>query len=614
MVDIVLGGSLCDPDATPAAGNTIGYLNTVADLRAETDIFTVPVTVLLAGNQSPNDGFGGLFTFDPASVAPDNGYSIIQQTSNDGAGRWIINPEAAPAPDSPVPRNIADVQGDTVNVFSWGAVGDGLSRVLGSVTEFGGQNTTAWSLAQWQASLPAAVALTDELDWAAWQSALNYAATLNAPVVAPRGTFMVNKPLVRPGGVSIHMSAATTIRANAVMAVMITSSVSALERNAFVVGGTLDCNFLANGGIELNCATACTLQDILVSGALINAFKIGDSTAAVPSTENHVVRCKSTWLTTPSGQQPAPTSVGLMLYGCTDGYITDCVFSNHHGGIQLNLSTDNQFRGVRVYNVVALSEMVCGFLVQNQSSNNHWTDCIASECITYGWNLNSEYQFLINCQVNKTYGTPNNLIGIFDQLGNQAITSLSVIGTVGVPIQQDISFASDAVKATDYIAGVIDLNVNTQYTSPGSANTGDFVAHWGSTAPNGTYVCDGSAKSRITDAALFGVINTIYGAGDGATTFNIPNAQGYFLRGLNTTGTGPDAGRALGTVQSDEVGPHDHTVFGGNLRIGNGQTGSTGGFNSTAGTAPGGTVIAADATTTSETRPANLALLICIKR
>ena len=48
----------------------------------------------------------------------------------------------------------------------------------------------------------------------------------------------------------------------------------------------------------------------------------------------------------------------------------------------------------------------------------------------------------------------------------------------------------------------------------------------GTTVPDGYLLCDGSAISRTTYAALFAVIGTTYGAGDGSTTFNIPNYTG----------------------------------------------------------------------------------------
>lgn len=52
---------------------------------------------------------------------------------------------------------------------------------------------------------------------------------------------------------------------------------------------------------------------------------------------------------------------------------------------------------------------------------------------------------------------------------------------------------------------------------------GTIKAYGGSTAPVGWLICDGSAISRELYAELFGVIGTTYGAGDGSTTFNIPN-------------------------------------------------------------------------------------------
>lgn len=46
------------------------------------------------------------------------------------------------------------------------------------------------------------------------------------------------------------------------------------------------------------------------------------------------------------------------------------------------------------------------------------------------------------------------------------------------------------------------------------------------TAPSGYLICDGAAYSRSTYAALFAVIGTVYGAGNGTTTFNVPDLRG----------------------------------------------------------------------------------------
>ena len=55
-------------------------------------------------------------------------------------------------------------------------------------------------------------------------------------------------------------------------------------------------------------------------------------------------------------------------------------------------------------------------------------------------------------------------------------------------------------------------------------------------------LCDGSAVSRVTYAKLFSVIGTSYGAGDGSTSFNVPNLVDKFVQGNATSGTVKSAG------------------------------------------------------------------------
>ena len=60
---------------------------------------------------------------------------------------------------------------------------------------------------------------------------------------------------------------------------------------------------------------------------------------------------------------------------------------------------------------------------------------------------------------------------------------------------------------------------------------GAIVAYGGSAAPGGWLLCDGSAVSRTTYADLFAVLGTSHGAGDGSTTFNLPDLRDRFVRG-----------------------------------------------------------------------------------
>ena len=60
---------------------------------------------------------------------------------------------------------------------------------------------------------------------------------------------------------------------------------------------------------------------------------------------------------------------------------------------------------------------------------------------------------------------------------------------------------------------------------------GVIVPFAGTTVPAGYLLCDGSAVSRTTYADLFAAIGTTYGAGDGNSTFNLPDLQNRFIEG-----------------------------------------------------------------------------------
>jgi microcystin-dependent protein len=55
-----------------------------------------------------------------------------------------------------------------------------------------------------------------------------------------------------------------------------------------------------------------------------------------------------------------------------------------------------------------------------------------------------------------------------------------------------------------------------------------------SAAPSGWLICDGTAVSRTNYPELFGALGTGYGAGDGTTTFNVPNSDGQMILAIST--------------------------------------------------------------------------------
>lgn len=163
--------------------------------------------------------------------------------------------------------------------------------------------------------------------------------------------------------------------------------------------------------------------------------------------------------------------------------------------------------------------------------------------------------------------------------------------------------------------------------------TGDTIIPAGLTAffaadipPIGWLKADGAAVNRTTYADLFAAIGTIYGAGDGESTFNLPDLRGEFLRGFDD-GRGVDNGRVFGSAQGDAI-RNITGQFGFESEV-DGLTGTpniTGPFYKVKDATRkhvGGTVagtnklICLDVSlvvpTADENRPRNIALLACIK-
>ncbi|MCE1054118.1 phage tail protein [Pseudomonas alloputida] len=85
-----------------------------------------------------------------------------------------------------------------------------------------------------------------------------------------------------------------------------------------------------------------------------------------------------------------------------------------------------------------------------------------------------------------------------------------------------------------------------------------LVAHFDlDSPPVGWLRANGAAVSRTVFSNLFAKIGTRHGAGDGVSTFHLPDARGLFFRSLDD-GRNVDPGRALGSAQSDEIRSHSH--------------------------------------------------------
>ena len=102
---------------------------------------------------------------------------------------------------------------------------------------------------------------------------------------------------------------------------------------------------------------------------------------------------------------------------------------------------------------------------------------------------------------------------------------------------------------------IIFSDASTMTSASSGIPAGILVPFAGSTAPDGWLLCDGSAVSRTTYSSLFAVIAATYGAGDGSTTFGLPDLRGRMAVGLDNMG-GTSADRVT-NVQADAMGGAD---------------------------------------------------------
>ncbi len=97
------------------------------------------------------------------------------------------------------------------------------------------------------------------------------------------------------------------------------------------------------------------------------------------------------------------------------------------------------------------------------------------------------------------------------------------------------------------------------FTTVQGVPTGSVFCMAVATVPTGYKECNGDAVSRTTFSALFAVIGTQYGAGDGSSTFNLPDLRGEFVRGFDN-GKGTDSGRSIGQFQAEDNKAHNHSA------------------------------------------------------
>jgi len=160
---------------------------------------------------------------------------------------------------------------------------------------------------------------------------------------------------------------------------------------------------------------------------------------------------------------------------------------------------------------------------------------------------------------------------------NTGACTLNVDGLGAVPLRPEGSQEAPAGTIIANRAYKASYRPSGQWLlldAPAATPSGAVMCFAGSTAPLGWLICNGAAVSRTTYAALFAVISTTYGAGDGSTTFNLPDCTGRTVAGKEssesriTTAVSGFTGATLGaaggsqshTLVTGEIPSHAHSI------------------------------------------------------
>lgn len=125
-------------------------------------------------------------------------------------------------------------------------------------------------------------------------------------------------------------------------------------------------------------------------------------------------------------------------------------------------------------------------------------------------------------------------------------------------------YLGDAEADSLTMSGVQSLSIGGVYG--GNTPVGAMLDWSTNTAPNGWLLCDGTAVSRSMYSDLFAVVGTVFGGGDGSSTFNVPDFRGRVAVGRDSgdsdfNSLGRLGGEKKHALTEAENGPHKHSMY-----------------------------------------------------
>ena len=214
-----------------------------------------------------------------------------------------------------------------------------------------------------------------------------------------------------------------------------------------------------------------------------------------------------------------------------------------------------------------------------QKGGNAWIQGTTNIDITVDGNTYS-YSGYIKGDTNNGFATENSYeieIIVTDSLSSKSDTTILIAGEPAMDIyhsnisiggyynEDESEYQAQFKKAVNFYGGIYKNGVEI---GGESLPIGSMIPYGSqNNIPSNWKICDGSAISRETYAELFNIIGTSYGAGDGSTTFNLPDKRGRISVGLDSSQTefntiGKKGGENKHTLTPSELPSHSHTVKG----------------------------------------------------
>ena len=385
--------------------------------------------------------------------------------------------------------------------------------------------------------------------------------------------------------------------------------------NGVAFDGTANITLTANNG-----------SNVLTPGQYITGTPYNGSTSitwTIDATKNNV---DNTIVARDSAGNFSAGTITADLHGDTTGTHYGAVVGNtagtHNGAVIGNVT--GNLTGNVTGNVTGDLNGVLGNVTANAANITEIT--ISDQFVTNG-SAGSVGQILKSRGAHQApeWGSP--IVDLVNQVDN--ILAVPHGGTGRSSLTFNNILVGNGAGEVKYIppgaAGTVIRSTGAEWRAEPFGITSQISYFASPVAPDGWLKCDGSAYSRVTYAGLFAAIGTTWGAGDGSTTFNVPDLRGEFIRVWDDA-KGIDVGRVFGTLQAADVGSHQHNyddLYG--LQDDNGSAvydrngnrlykysgWGDDGDNDSGGPAWFYSKTAAAGGT--ETRPRNVALLACIK-